>query len=428
MISFIALILAAAPVNTGNTGSIASTNASYDGAMLVLDGEVSLEHGFGMMKAEKAVLTREVQGKEEFPFSCIELADSVRLALTTEAKVECERASLDFSTMKGFLTSPNNVHYVDIINSTPFELFSPLLNLQLMKNGQRKDSYTIQEAHAQKGVHLIYDKLFHLKTESIFLTKETLHSDAGPCVWTHGNDRVDAEKFNLDLASNHLHLQKAHGHLSSFVKGEVQFTADTLDWKHTENYLVLKGSPVVKESSLGTLSSVQEIHVALKDQKVSALKTEGATQLVSHKGHTLKTDGTVNVENGIAKINAGKAQLLYQEDEMTLTADEAVMHYTDEMQPERLELQGHIKVFSQDRRGICDSLSYNPEDRTAILKALPGQKVLFTRDQDNLRISANELHITYDPVTKEQQVRGVGQITLSLSPEEQKLLNQVFSP
>jgi lipopolysaccharide export system protein LptA len=112
MIRFLALLAAA--INPMDTGSISSNGASYDGSMLVLDGDVSLEHGFGTMKADKAVLTRQLQQEQtEFPFTYIELARAVHLSLTTEAQVDCERASLDFSSLKGVLTSPKNVHYVD---------------------------------------------------------------------------------------------------------------------------------------------------------------------------------------------------------------------------------------------------------------------------------------------------------------------------
>jgi hypothetical protein len=88
MISFITLLLAAA--SPLDTGSIASAHASYDRSMLLLEGEVRLEHGFGKMEAEKAVLTREMQKQEEFPFTSIELADTVHLSLSTGAQVDCE--------------------------------------------------------------------------------------------------------------------------------------------------------------------------------------------------------------------------------------------------------------------------------------------------------------------------------------------------
>src|SRR5690242_5823744 len=103
MINIFAYLLAAiAPMDSG---SIASKSASYDGSVLILDGDVSLEHGFGKMNAEKAVLTHEQEGQAEFPFTTIDLAEAVHLSLSTDAQIDCERATLDFSTMKGVLTS-----------------------------------------------------------------------------------------------------------------------------------------------------------------------------------------------------------------------------------------------------------------------------------------------------------------------------------
>ncbi|MBP7074214.1 MAG: hypothetical protein KBA81_02390 [Rhabdochlamydiaceae bacterium] len=434
MISIFAYLLAAiAPMDSG---SIASKSASYDGSVLILDGDVSLEHGFGKMKAEKAVLTHEQKGQAEFPFTTIDLAEAVHLSLSTDAQIDCERATLDFSTMKGILTSPQNVHYVDKINLTPFELFSPHLDLQMMKNAEKKESYDIEKAYAQNGVHLIYDQVYHLNTESILFANDHIRSDGDACTWTYQNDRVDAEKFDLELSQNHLHLMKAAGHMSSFLKGEVNFTADDLYWKHTENHLVLKGTPKVQETSLGTIDSSQEIDLILKEQKLDKLKTLGSTTLTSHKGHILKTEGPLEIdsEKSLAIIHPHPTQLLYQEEEMTLAANEAQIFYREDEQglhPEKIELQGKIKIFSQEkegpaRRGIADTLTYHPDTRTCILKADPGQKVLFMRDQDQLRISANEVHITYNPATQEQEVRGIGHVVLSLSPEEQNLLNQVF--
>ncbi len=434
MINIFAYLLAAiAPMDTG---SIASKSATYDGSVLILDGEVALEHGFGKMKAEKAVLTHEQEGQAEFPFTTIDLAEAVHLSLSTDAQIDCERATLDFSTMKGVLTSPQNVHYIDKIKSTPFELFSPHLDLQMIKNGEKKESYDIEKAYAQKGVHLIYDKVYHLNTQTVLFANDHIRSGEDSCSWTYQDDRVDAATFDLDLSQNHLHLTNAAGHMSSFLKGEVNFTAGDLYWKHTENHLVLTGAPKVQETSLGTIDSSQEIDLILKDQKLDKLKTQGPTTLTSHKGHTLKTEGVIEVdsEKSLAIIHPHPTQLLYQEEEMTISADQAQIFYREDekgLHPEKLELQGKIKIFSQEkegpaRRGIADTLTYHPDTRTCILKADPGQKVLFMRDQDQLRISANEVHITYNPATEEQEVRGIGHVVLSLSPEEQNLLNQVF--
>ena len=48
-----------ASLSTPETGSVSSTNASYDGTALVLTGHVILDHGLGKMTAEEASLQRQ---------------------------------------------------------------------------------------------------------------------------------------------------------------------------------------------------------------------------------------------------------------------------------------------------------------------------------------------------------------------------------
>ncbi len=439
----IAFILAVS--STIDPGSIASNHASYDGSALYLEGEVSLQHGFGTMKAEKAVLTREEE-QEEFPFTHIELSDGVKLALSTDAHMECEKAAFDFSTLQAALTSSKQVHYTDWIRkegrATFFELLTPHLDLQLSKDPQ--GTYDIKQGHARQGVHLTYDRLYHLQTESVLYSKSEaathLASDGiSPCVWTYQNDQIDAAQFDLNLTDQELHLKQSAGSLASFSKGTLQFSAHDLLWKQADNHLLLQGTPHIQESSLGAITSDTEIDLTLRDHTVHHLKTTGLTTLTSLKGHRLKTQGTLEIdgEHHLATVRSSTpdTQLLYEEEEMTLCADEAQIHYRQDDQglhPALLELQGRITIFSQEkegpsRRGIADLLTYDPNTRTCILKALPGQKVLFTRDQDELRISSPEVHITYNPVSKEQEIRGIGHVVFSLTPEEQHCLNQVFS-
>lgn len=421
MLMFLNLLLVAAPPANS---SIASQDASYDGSALHLEGDVSLEHGFGIMKAGKASLTRQIESQTDFPFACIELEQHVKIDLSTQAKVECEKAVLDFSTLQGALSSPDHVYYVDVINTIPFELFTPQLDLQMAKNS----TYTIEKAHATRGVRLLYDSLYQLETETIFLSEEEMQGP-NPCIWTYQDDRVDAERFELDLSQNELHLHKASGHLSSFSKGLAHFTAETLHWKHTENHLTLQGSPKVEDSGLGEITSNQEIALLLQDHTLHHLITTGETTLISVKGHRLTTEGSIDInrESHIATI---LSPLVYEEDELTLEAQQAQIHYQEDDQglhPSSIELEGRVKIFSQDIQAMGAILTYDPETRHCILKGSEGQKVLLARNQDQLRMSAPEVHITYDPVSKEQQVRGIGHVVFSLSLEEQKLLNQVFS-
>lgn len=43
-----------------------------------------------------------------------------------------------------------------------------------------------------------------------------------------------------------------------------------------------------------------------------------------------------------------------------------------------------------------------------------------------MRLAAPEVHITFDPQTKEQQVKGIGAVQFTFTPEEQSKLQQFF--
>jgi hypothetical protein len=71
-------------------------------------------------------------------------------------------------------------------------------------------------------------------------------------------------------------------------------------------------------------------------------------------------------------------------------------------------------------------VTYSPTTRTFILGADPGKRVLFLNQEENLRVSAQEVHITEDPTTKKQTVKGIGNVQLSFTTEEEALLKKWF--
>ena len=96
-----------------------------------------------------------------------------------------------------------------------------------------------------------------------------------------------------------------------------------------------------------------------------------------------------------------------------------------------MNLKGNIRLFSHNpkqppRCGIADRLNYSLTTGTLILAANPGNSVLFWDESQGLRMSASEVHITYDTQSKQHAVKGVGKVQLSLSEQEQQHLKQLF--
>ncbi|HEX2579174.1 MAG TPA: hypothetical protein VHK67_02075 [Rhabdochlamydiaceae bacterium] len=443
-----------------DAGTISSSNASYDGSALILKGQVLLDHGLGKMQAEEAVLQKQEAGKD-FPFSLIHLEKDVVLKLNENGELKCEKADLDFATLKGFLTSSRRVAYTDVLKkkkgkSLSFQLVSTTIDLQFSKKtDQPKIRYDVQDVLARENVELTYADGYTLFTDAILYKKELINpasnefqshlSSQGKqkCKLVHLADTIEADSFNLDILHTRLMMENPQGVLASLGKGEVRFASESLFWNHDQNTLVLKGNPKVQEPNLGTIVSDKEIFLFQKDKNLVGFRSLGSTTMTYLNNHQLISHGSLNfdrerklgtvespMDNGTVPDGL---QLSYKEGEMSVMADKAHIEYTEEngtFQPISVSLKGQVKVASAgekpSRYGLADRLTYSPTTRTFILGADPGKKVLFVNDEENIRISAQEVHITQDPTTKKQSVKGVGNVQLALSSEEQLSLNKYF--
>lgn len=464
--------------------SLSSTNASYDGNSLLLTGHVVLDHGLGMMTAEEASLQRQEAGKD-FPFSLIQLRKDVLLALKNSAQVACGSADLDFLSLKGVLLPPENgtVIYTDQIRkkkgaeSVALKLSGQRIELQFVKqpSDSKKTEYDIENILAQTDVIVDYASDFQLLADHVLYRKE-LSSDnkttkrefqgmltaypkeeGAQCRLTHQGDVIDADMVDLNLIHSRLSLLHPKGTLaSSFLphaqKGSLHFRSDHLYWDQPKNTLTLKGHIVIDETVLGNLSAEDELQIVqgqVKDKHtLKAIHSQGPSKLVykdPHNAvHQLISHGSMHIDRDQLRatvespeqngITPHDKQLYYQEEEIAIFADHAALEYSiteETLQPSLLTLKGNIRLFSHDfekppRCGIADRLTYSLTTRTLILSANPGKKVLFWDETEGMHLSAPEVHITFDPVTKQQSIKGIGAVQFAFSPEEQSKLQQIF--
>ena len=465
-------------------GYLSSTNASYDGSALVLTGRVVLDHGLGKMTAEEASLEKQETGRD-FPFSFILLRKEVLLTLKSNAQILCDRAELDFNSLKGRLTAPLTglVTYSDTVShkagaDTQVTLQSPNIELSMLKSevSDKKSEYDVDTILAKDSVTIDYNKEFILKadhalyrTASMEKTSSTKEfqgiitaypkDDSSLCTIQHGEDTIEASSIDLDLIKSQLCMHKPFGTLSSSLisqlqKGSIQFTSDFLTWDRIKEKLILQGKSKIIESSLGTIFTEEEISITettIKGKKViSKIETKGTTELIYQEPsastyHKISCHGTMKIdrENLHATLtspikdgnNASFAeQVYYEEVQMGAYADTASVEYSIEgqsLQPVSLSLKGNICLFSRGQQepfrcSIADRMTYSPTTKTLILSANPGQRVLFWDEQQLVRMSAQEVHLTQNPATQQMVIQGVGNVKFNLSIEENETLKKFF--
>jgi lipopolysaccharide export system protein LptA len=475
-----------ATLSTPETGSVSSTNASYDGTALVLTGHVILDHGLGKMTAEEASLQRQEETAKDFPFSIIQLSKQVLLSLKNSAEVRCDHADLDFSALKGLLHAKENerVLYSDSLKrkrsneSSPMNMLSRTLELTFLKqeHDSKKADYEIDTILAKNDVEITYDDAFILNADHALYRRQLPSDnktaskefqgilsafpkdDQSQCRLIHGNDLIDADSIDLDIPHSRLSMLHPQGTLSSSLipnanEGNLRFRCEHLLWDNVKHALTLRGDVQIEDPSFGTVTANEMIELNHKMQSgkriLQSIHSEGPTSLIysdlEHGGkHKLLSQGRIYLDRDklLATLESpevnGKVetseQLYYEEEEISFYADQAALEYScqDEiLQPVSLTLKGNIRLFSTEpdaltRCGVADRMNYSLATRTLILSANPGKKVLFIDEGQGMKISAREVHITQDPETKQQTVKGVGNVQFALNAEENAMLQHLF--
>lgn len=108
----------------------------------------------------------------------------------------------------------------------------------------------------------------------------------------------------------------------------------------------------------------------------------------------------------------GNVKLDYKQ-ESSAAGEEGYLGYREDHTVESLFLQGNVQLQSHRFQGkeclaLSDTLTYYPDTGVAILKAISPKEVLVW--QNDLRLSAPEVHVKQDPVTREESVEGIGNV------------------
>lgn len=460
--------------NGADSGAISSSSASYDGSALILSGQVALDHGLGKMRAEEAMLQKQESGKE-FPFSTIVLKRGIQIDLQDQAKLRCDRADLDFTALQGKLlaSEKQKVVYTDRLKTgsrqeTSLRLMSDVVDLTFEKiaHSQQRSDFIVNEIAASGSVVIDYADSLTLQAGKALYNKASKDNalrayptDAfSICDIQRGDDHIQSESIEIDVNRHVLFLKNPRGLLFSsslphIQKGEVRFQADKLVWDHPQNTLHLQGKVHVEETSFGNLDVEKELTLIQKEidgsKTIASLQADGRSVLqfqdITRQGiHRMICHGQIvlNHEKMHASFESPRKgntvereqQLYYSEGDIAVYADRGMIDYALQgqlLRPSSIALKGNVRILSHNaaqppRFGLADWITYSPTTRTFILCAHPGERVLFWDEKENLRISAQEIHLTQDGNHQAESVKGVGNVRFSFSADEEALLQKIF--
>lgn len=426
-----------------NTSSISSTKALYDGNILVLSGNVELDHSLGKMQSGAARLEKE---EPDAPFSSIHLSKGVRIALKTSSEISCESADLDFKSLIGKLFPKSGERiYFSHLTKTPFSLSSKTAEVEFTKLAE---DIKVAKIKATDNVHIQYGTDFVLSADHAVYSEEEAPciSAYSHCVLSHSEDRVESEKMEFFPQTSETMLHSPKGNLKhSIFSGshDIVFSCNHLTWQDLSHSLLLQGDVWIQDKELGDIRCDEEIELQQKqvDGKwilntiVAKGKTQLNYQLAADFPHFLICYGTLRLDHERLVLTLEKSPdkpIEYYHDEMKMQADQAQMDYTQEsgvIHPKELLLSGNVRLTTETdtettRCAIADRFSYFPEEDKIVLSSTQGKNVLFWDSQKDLSISATEVHILRLP--EGTNIKGVGNVRFAFSTLENSILKKLF--
>jgi len=464
-LSLVSLTLFASEFLPPDDKTVSALHATYEDGTLVLEGEVQVEHGIGTLLSEKAFLYKD-RSNVELPFSSVTLRENVRISSKSSGMLRCDNAELNLVTLTGKLTSEETkrVGYSDTIHSVPVEVTGKTIDLSFETRGNVSyPDYICNNITINEDVEVSYGEDFKVKSHKLnyipnsegsdFLGGILLASPASPgshCKLVYGGEEIETSFIEIDPGKHELRLKNPKGSLPSGLfskssEGRLFLRSQDLVWDHRKKVLILQKNVELTESAFGTLNAADSVTVEQSKSgspgRIRSIKVPGASTL-RYEGSLLDCYGSLHLDGVKGRIVAtspkisGKTdpslQVSYESEDLKLRADEAVLEYALPLPKlSSLTFVGNIRIESPGgenplRFAVADRLSYSPDTKTVILSAIPGKKVLFWDKEEGLVISAKEVHLTQNPLTSKTEIKGVGNMKLSLSPEEQSRLKSHF--
>lgn len=444
--SFLGLLFFTLPLHLlANTSSISSTKALYNGNVLVLSGNVDLEHSLGKIHSGAARLEKE---EADAPFSSIHLSQGVLISLKTEGEISCESANFDFKSLTGnfFPKNGEKISFSSQLTKTPFSLSSKTAEVEFTKVAEE---IKIARIKAKDGVYLQYGPHFVLSADYALYAEEKeipCISASSHCILSHCEDQVASEKIEFFPQASQAILYSPKGTLKHSIfseNHEIAFSCNHLTWQDSDHSLILQGNIWIKDQELGDIRCDEEIQLQQKQvagkwilHTITAKgKTQFNYQLPADFPHFLICQGMVKLDHDRLALTLERSPdhpIEYYHDGMKMEADQAQMDYeqeADTFHPKKLLLSGNVCLTTEtdaetSRCAIADQFVYFPAEDKIILSSQNGKNVLFWDSQKDLSISANEVHILRSD--EGTNIKGVGNVRFAFSTAENAILKKLF--
>jgi hypothetical protein len=396
--------------------------ADSDGETVVLQGNVSVAHELGRIRAGEARFRKEQLPDRPYPGHEVELHERVVLDFVDGGTLTCGDAYLSTDEMRAqFFGPPDQVRYRDDSSSSsptqePFSLACDRMEVQLHRASQKEE-----ELPAERQVTIVKDKL---KSVSAWGHIRLLHGDAfgARCSEVHYCRQPTADQLPDSLRS----LYNPEAHLRA------EMPCDMVE---------LSRDVEMEQQGLGLMSSDGQVWVTRKllegKPYIDMVCCSGNTEL-SNEERSVTCHGALIVDRNSrqAHLTSPTPDLpVFYEDALgAIHADNVVIDYGAEEeghQLARILLTGNVRILNHHpdqtaglgiQYALADSVEYDPQLEKLTLSADDGHRVLFLDEGHETKVSASGVVIK----RAERLVQGIGGVRFTLNEAEVGQLRESF--
>lgn len=455
----LALLVVCYSLNAEQT--LSGKHLTYEDDVIILDTNMTYRSDDATISADRAIAYRAPPGSE-LKISHIEFEKNLVLTIDPHGEIRSDRGTFDCLTGKGHFfggKKPVEIRHLVIDNEGrehSGSLFTPQLSVSFRAENK---TYRIESLQSTQSTKIIYDNKITFEGGRLIYHNNPSYEEnrpmtgifylfpspkTGMCHTDFHRGEVLSEKISLDCEKQIAHYVSPKGKLpfstKEHIERQLKFSGNHLYLRRDNNHALLEGNAKIKDPIMGTIEGKREIHFYFSpdiEKNVERIRAEGPATFVSLLGEKLYCSGMVTIDREEGTITASSPRedpLVFLGNSYRLSCLEFIGTFSEDnevLTPLSCEMIGEVSLIDENpnrflRCALADHVIYDPGNDLMILKSSPEKRVLFWDKEENIQISAHELHITDFSDKKQEKIEGKGSVHFLLSSEEKDLFRKKF--
>jgi lipopolysaccharide export system protein LptA len=444
-----------------NVSHISADATSYNDNKLLFSGNLNITHDLGVLTADKAVID-DVKFKKQLYFSTTHILNDVIFKMEDIGVIYSDEAFIN-NTTKDITFFSNTDCIVKFISSISTKTKILDTEIQGKKSDLVFNLLTNIDKTALKGlksltfyddVKLRYNNFFFEGKKAQYIPPENATSPFYEgqihlypndiCLFYHESDIITSSFATIDLATSKIYMKHPRGAIFNDIINNTPslFSFSSNDLFYHDNTITLIGDVEIDHLLLGYITTGKmKICRSSHNNTIKTLEAIGDSDIFFTQKDmvtsTISCNGVIIMDNDSNTIKALSQRnttdkLVFKDDKTTIYSDSGIINYrqndTNSITPTTIIMKDNVYVMlnynASTSYGLADVITYDPITETIILKSnnAKTKRVLFWQDDNDSNISAKEVHIKKNPITKKEEITGVGHVRFAFNMEEKNFI------